>query len=72
MSQICRENVFAILYDFLLVNNTLMFGKKQEAGNTDLDGDISFGDLPHIEANCGNHVFAEMAWLKGDVDKLGR
>lgn len=30
-------------------------------GTTNLDGDIALGDLPHVEANCGNHVFAELA-----------
>lgn len=29
-----------------------------------LDRDISFGDLPHVEANCGNHVFTEVSRLE--------
>lgn len=37
-------------------------------GTTNLDGDVALGDLPHIEANCGNHVFAELARLK-DTNK---
>lgn len=44
-----------------------MFKKQNQSrnGTTNLDGDIALGDLPHIEANCGNHVFAELARLKG-------
>lgn len=33
-------------------------------GTTNLDGDVALGDLPHIEAHCGNHVFAELARLQ--------
>lgn len=33
-------------------------------GNTNLDGDVALCDLPHVETNCGNHVFAELARLK--------
>lgn len=29
-----------------------------------LDGDISFGDLPHVESDCRDHIFAEMPRLK--------
>lgn len=24
---------------------------------------VAFGDLPHVEANRGNHVFTELTWL---------
>lgn len=33
-------------------------------GTTNLDGDISFSDLPHVEPDCRNHVFTELARLK--------
>lgn len=42
--------------------------------NTNLDGDVALCDLPHVEANCGNHVFAELARLKYTqliTDRLG-
>ena len=29
-----------------------------------LDSDIALGDLAHVEAYCGNHVFIELARLK--------
>lgn len=38
--------------------------KKSRNATTNLDGDIALGDLPHVEANCGDHVFAELARLK--------
>lgn len=43
-----------------------MITDKREKGNgiTNLDSDITLGDLPHIEANCGNHVFAELTGLE--------
>lgn len=25
-----------------------------------LDNDVALGDLPHVESNCGNHVFTEL------------
>lgn len=25
---------------------------------------IAFSDFPHVETNCGNHVFTELAWLR--------
>lgn len=31
---------------------------------THLDGDVPFSDLPHVESNCRNHVFTELARLK--------
>lgn len=30
-----------------------------------LDRDISFSDLPHVEPDCRNHIFTEMPRLKG-------
>ena len=33
-----------------------------------LDGDVALGDLPHVEANGGNHVFVELAG-SDDVDE---
>lgn len=32
--------------------------------STNLDGDVALRDLPHVETNCGDHVFAELAGLK--------
>lgn len=34
-----------------------------------LNSDISFRDLPHIEPDCGDHVFTEMARLKKEKKK---
>ena len=33
------------------------------ARNTDLDGDISLCDFPHVEANSRNHIFNKPARL---------
>lgn len=37
---------------------------KAANGATDLDGDVAFSDLPHVESDCGNHVFTELTRLK--------
>lgn len=33
-----------------------------------LDGDISFCDLPHVEPHCRDHVFTEMPRLNGKTE----
>lgn len=37
---------------------------KAANGAIDLDGDVAFSDLPHVESDCGNHVFTELTRLK--------
>lgn len=32
-----------------------------------LDGDISFGDVPHVEPDGRDHVFTEIPRLKGQT-----
>lgn len=38
--------------------------RQQRNRTTHLDGDVALSDLPHVEPNCRNHVFTELARLK--------
>ena len=37
------------------------------SGTTNLYGHVALGDLPHVEAHGGNHVFTELTRLGREI-----